>query len=626
MRPARRPSSIFLLLAASGFVSLLLLTPRGQSAAVPQPTRYWRVEDLRRGMKGHGRTVMQGTKVETFQAEILGVMKNTSPGRDMVLARLSGLGLDRTGVIAGMSGSPVYLDGKLLGAVAYAWPFGKEPIAGITPFVQMRSAVETLERREISPENKAVRVGLAEEIHVGGRSFDAVTVSQGFDGGAEGDGLHLVPLRTPLMATGFTRHSLDALTKRVGQFGLVPMAGGGATAAVAEEERDAILEAGGSLAVALITGDFDLSGIGTVTHIDGGRVYGWGHPYMSLGGCQLPMYTGYIHTIYPRQTVSFKMGSPLREVGVMHADVSTCIGGLLDKKADMMPMTMGVRVGGGEKRTFQVRVAKHRGLLPTLVFTALTNAVDMEGELPEEMTAHLHATVELEGRPPIVIKDTFSGFSGGRAPLVLYSQVAQVTSQLVFNSFEDLQIKRITCETRVEPGRATAEIESVSLDADHYCPGDTVTATATLRLYKGGRQRVPLKLKLPADLPEGTHTAMLCDEPSSARFDLRGNPPLYVPTNAAQVLDGLKLLLDAKRTTLALRLPLGAHGVAAAGKSLPRLPSSMVHILTHGKRSGATTITRALVARENTDWVIQGSENVTFQVTKTRKTTTRDVD
>src|SRR5205814_4881150 len=137
-------------------------------------------------------------------------------------------------------------------------------------------------------------------------------------------------------ATGFTPHSLQLLRARCGSSGLVPTQGGGAGARVAEEEKDTPLETGGPLAVSLISGDFDLSGIGTVTHIEGNRVYGWGHPFMSLGGCQLPMMTGYIHTVYPRQTVSFKMGSPLREVGLMHADVSTCIAGWLDRKADML--------------------------------------------------------------------------------------------------------------------------------------------------------------------------------------------------------------------------------------------------------------------------------------------------
>src|SRR5262249_800065 len=112
--------------------SPIFLPARGDAA--PKPETYWQVDDVRAGMKGQGKTVMKGTKIETFDVEILGVMKNTSPGRDMVLARLSGLNLDKTGVIAGMSGSPVFIQGKLLGAVAYAWPYGKEPIAGITPF------------------------------------------------------------------------------------------------------------------------------------------------------------------------------------------------------------------------------------------------------------------------------------------------------------------------------------------------------------------------------------------------------------------------------------------------------------------------------------------------------------
>src|SRR5262249_47540902 len=154
--------------------------------------------------------------------------------------------------------------------------------------------------------------------------------------------------------------------------------------------------------------DFDLSGIGTTTHVEGNRVYGWGHPFMSLGACQLPMMTGYIHTIYPRQTVSFKMGSPLKEVGVMQADVSTCIAGCLGRKAEMMPVKMSVSLSKGEPRTFNVKIARHHGLLSALVYAALTNSIDMEGELPEELTARMHARIELEGRDPVVVRDTFS--------------------------------------------------------------------------------------------------------------------------------------------------------------------------------------------------------------------------
>jgi hypothetical protein len=621
----KNPScSLFLLGGIALLVGVIyFLAPPGQAAAGPKADSYWQVDDVRRGMKGTGRTVIKGTRIETFQVEILGVLKNTAPGRDLILARLSGMNLDKTGVIAGMSGSPVFIEGKLLGAVAYAWAYGKEPIAGITPFSQMHRFVEAYERRDLATKVKPVRVGLREPWKIGGKEFDAVTISQGFDDPSPraSDGLWMMPLRTPLAATGFTPHSLALLAKQCGKFGMVPMQGGAASSRIAAEEKDTPLEVGGPLAISFITGDFDLSGIGTVTHIEGNRVYGWGHPFMSLGSCEFPLQTAYIHTIYPRLTVSFKMGSPLRTVGIINADVSTGIAGWLGRKPDMLPVSMKVALGKGESRTFNVQVARQRALLPTLVFTALTNSIDMEGELPEELTAHFEARIDLEDGTSIVIKDTFSGFSGGRAPHALYGPVSSAINLLAYNPFKELRIKRISCDTRIEAGQRTAEIEAVELDADTYAPGDRVKATVFVRPHKGLRQRIPVNLKLPADLPEGNYTATVCDDIANARATIRANPVLFNPGNASQVLQALRVQTAVKRTNLVLRVPVGVSGVAAAGKALPDLPASMIHILGNSRRTGTQTIASSLVARRDTDWVIQGADSVRFMVTRTPKRT-----
>ena len=590
-----------------------------------KPDAYWNVDDLRPGMKGVGRTVMKGTKVEAFQAEVLGVMKNTSPGRDMVLCRLSGLNLDKTGVIAGMSGSPIYIDGKLMGAVAFAWPYGKEPIAGVTPFSQMHSYVEAFERRDLAEQSKPTRVGLKTPVRVGGKSFDAVTVAQSFDNPPKDeDSLCLVPLQTPLAATGFTPHALALLRERVKGYGMLPMQGGAASARVAEEEKNAVLEPGGPLAIAMITGDFDLSGIGTVTHIEGNRIYGWGHPFMSLGGCDFPAMTGYIHTIYPRQTVSFKMGSPLQPVGVINADVSTCIAGWVGRKPDMLPVRMTVKNGSeDEAKTFNVEVARQRTMLASLVYTALTNSVDMEGDLPEELTADMTCRIEVEGHDPIIVKDTFSGssYSGGRAPQALYQPIGSIIYQLTYNAYKQVRVKKIECETVLKPGRISADIEAVELDSDTYAPGETLQGTAYLRPFKGQRQRVPISLKLPADLPEGSYSAQVCDDLSCARLDLRDNPLLYNPQNVEQIFAGLKVQTDVKRTNLVLRVPVNAVGVALDGKALPNLPPSMVAILGQSRHSSAQTMGGALVNRHPTEWVVQGAESVKFTVAKNKKTT-----
>jgi hypothetical protein len=606
------------------FAAGVLFLPLATVQAGLKPESYWNVDDVRAGMKGYGRTVLKGTKLESFDAEVLGVLKNTSPGRDMVLCKLSGLNLDKTGIIAGMSGSPVYIDGKLLGAVAYAWAFGKEPIAGVTPFSQMHGYVSAFEQRDLLEQAKPTRVGLHSPIRIGGRKFDTVNVTESASEPvpATADGLWMVPLKTPLAATGFTARSLTLLEKECQSAGLVPMQGGGASASVVEQEKNTPLQPGSPLAVALITGDFDLSGIGTVTHIEGNRVYGWGHPYFGSGACDYPLMTGFIHAIYPRQSVSFKLGSPLRTVGVINADVSTCIAGWLDRKPDMIPLRMTVNYGPDENsKTFYVQVVRQRSLLAPLVYAALTNSVDMEGELPEELTAELQTRIEVDGQAPVVMKDTYSGssYSGGRAPQALYHQISALLNLLNYNSYKPIRINRIECETKILPGRRTADIEAIELDSESYSPGDTVKATAFLRPYKGLRQRLPVSLKLPSDLPEGAYSATVCDDLTNARLELRDNPSLSNPRSLDQVFESVRVQTAAKRTNLVLRVPINAVGVVLNGKSLPDLPASMVQILGNSRRTGAQPMGGALVSRQATSWVLQGSESVRFTVTKNKK-------
>jgi hypothetical protein len=611
-------------LVVFGVVALLEYRAPAVQAG-PKPESYWQVDDVRAGMKGVGRTVMRGVKVEEFQAEVLGVLKNTSPGRDLVLCRLSGLGLEKTGVIAGMSGSPIYINGKLLGAVAYAWAFGKEPIAGVTPFSQMHGFVEAYERRDLAEETKPTRVGLRSPIEVNGSKYDTVTVALDWSApeASAADGLWMVPLRTPVATTGFTAHSLALMREKFQASGLVPMQGGGATAKIAQETKAVELEAGGPLVVAMVTGDFDMSGIGTVTHIEGSRVYGWGHPFMGLGTCEFPLMTGYIHAVYPRQSVSFKMGSPLRTVGVINADVSTGIAGWLNRKPEMLPMrTTVTREPDGASRTYNVEIARQRAMLGPLSYSVLTNSVDMEGELPEELTAELTARIEVDGHAPVVIKDTFSGssYSGGRAPMALFSPISSVIGLLTYNTYKQVHITRIECETRITPGRRTAEIESIELESDVLSPGDSLQVTLLVRPFKGLRQRLRASLKLPADLPEGNYSAIVCDDLTNARFELRDNPNWSNPQSLEQVFEALHVQTAAKRTNLVVRVPLPAVGVALAGKSLPNLPPSMVQILGNARRTGAQTMGGALVSRKSTEWVFQGSESVRFTVTKTKKT------
>jgi hypothetical protein len=251
----------------------------------------------------------------------------------------------------------------------------------------------------------------------------------------------------------------------------------------------------------------------------------------------------------------------------------------------------------------------------------LVNSIDMQGDLPDELTADFTARVEVESHAPLVIKDTYSGplYTGGRAPPALYTPVANLVNLLMYNSYKPIRIERIECETRIRPQRCTAEIEAVELDSESYEPGDTIKATVFLRPFKGLPQRLPVSLKLPADLPEGNYTATVCDDLANARFELRDNPTLSTPHTLGQLFDSLKVQTAAKRTNLVVRIPINAVGVALGGTSLPNLPPSMVEILGSSRRTGAQPVAGAIVARRNTKWVVQGTDSVRFTVTKNKK-------
>ena len=594
--------------------------PSSTHAGPPDPKGYWDVKDLRPGMKGTGRTVMTGTRIEEFGAEVLGVLRDVSPGRDMVLCRLTGCNLEHAGIIQGMSGSPIYVDGKLLGAVAYAWEFAKDPIAGVTPFGQMVQFVRSSDRRIAAEANEVVPVPAtgAARLDVPCRIDETPTATGPVV--AAGGGLGgMRPIATPLAASGFSPRALAFLGERLGPMGLAPMAGGGAGEAIVKAEGDRPLGPGSPLSIAMVTGDFDLSGIGTVTHVEGDRVYGFGHPMFGLGACQFPLMTGYIHTVYPRASVSMKMGSPLKVVGVLDTDVSTGVAGRVGPKPDLLPMAVRVKVGRySEPRTYHVLMVREPSLLPALVMAVLGNAIDTEGNLPEELTAHVAATIKLEGREPIALSDTFSGqrYAGPTGPANLFGPIAQVVNLLGRNAMAPVCIEAIECAVEVTAGRTIAELESVRLASDRIEPGGTLRATATLKPFKGDRQAIEIELPLPADLPEGAYEATLCDQSTSLRRRLRNEPQRLEPRDLPALLESLRFQCGPKRTALYLHVPLPDRGLAVAGQPLPDLPGSARAVFADPRRTAEPTLRADLIQAAETPWVVEGSQALKFTVVK----------
>jgi hypothetical protein len=607
MRPKCRPVA---LLAA------LLCCAATLRAGEPDPKSYWEVKDIKAGMTGTGKTVMVGTKLEEFGAEVLGVMRDVSPGRDMVLCRLTGCNLEHAGIIQGMSGSPIYVQGKLLGAVAFAWEFAKDPIAGVTPFGQTVQYVRSNDRRiaaeALAKERAVVRAAWVELPIDPAADLTPVRAA-----GASLAGMR--PIATPLATSGFGPRALALLQERLGPLGLAPMAGGAAQEEIVKAEGDKPLVPGAPLSVAMVTGDFDISGIGTVTHVEGDRVYGFGHPMFGLGACEFPLMTGYIHTIYPRASVSMKMGSPLKVVGVIDTDVSTGIAGRIGPKPDLLPLTVKVKTGTyAEPRTYKVQSVREPTLLATLVMSVLTNAIDTEGNLPEELTAHLTTTINVKGHEPIVFRDTLSGprYSGPMGPAMLFGPVGTLVNILVRNPLGPARIESIDAEVAIESGRTSAEIESIRLASDRLEPGESLKALATLKPFHSERQTVEVVLPLPPDLLEGTHEVVVCDSTSSFRRRVRNEPSLVEPRDVAAILRLLRFQTELKRTTLYLHVPAPDRGLAVQGQELPNLPGSVRAVFAGARQTPSSAIRADYVATTDTPWVIEGSHTLKFTVVK----------
>ncbi len=619
-----------------GWIGGLLAILCAVSSAVagePDSATYWNVEDLRPGMKGVGRTVMVGTKLEEFGAEVLGVMRDVSPGRDMVLCRLTGCDLERAGIIQGMSGSPIYIDGKLLGAVAFAWEFAKDPIAGVTPFQQTvqyvrandrRLAAEALERAEEGPVH-ASRTSSPTLID-GLGDFDADALADAHPGLLDapravsgGGAAGMVPIATPLAAAGFSPRALTMLDTRLRPLGMAPMSGGGAGDEIIKREGDKPLVPGAPLSIAMVTGDFDLSGIGTVTHVEGDRVYGFGHPMFSLGACEFPMMTGYIHTVYPRASVSMKMGSPLKVVGVLDTDVSTGVAGRIGPKPDMLPMSVRVKTSRyADARTYHVEMVREPVLLSSLIMSVLTSAIDAEGDLPEELTAHVRAEVKLKDHEPIVLSDTFSGprYSGPLGAAALFSPVASIANILSKNPMTPLRIEAIDCDIEVEQGRKVAEIESVRLQSDTVEPGSELKAFVVLKPFKGERETVELALSIPDDFPEGNHEVVIADLPTSIRRLFRNDPALNEPRDLEGLLNTLRIQTEPKRTAVYMHVPSPGRGLSIAGQTLPNLPGGVRAVFASKRETPATMVRADLIQTAETPWVTEGTKSLRFTVAK----------
>ncbi|HEX8147897.1 MAG TPA: hypothetical protein VF591_12015, partial [Pyrinomonadaceae bacterium] len=450
---------------------------QGTAGAAPGAVEYYPLEDVRTGQKGVARTVFAGSEPEEFQLEVLGVLPGfPAPRKSVIIAKLSGAQVERTSVFAGMSGSPVYIDGRLVGAIAYAFPFSKEPIAGITPIRQM---IEMFEQGRQSSEGRDKLGFLREPRAVSYSQLSGVDwksqLPQGQQGGvsfvapvASGSplaallGQQFAPIATPLVFNGFSPQAVSQFTPQLQSQGLLPVSGVGGAAPITPlgKVTEQTLAPGTSISVELIRGDYSVAASGTVTHRDGDRIYAFGHPFLSLGSADMPMSESAVVTVIPNTLNSFKLTVPGQMVGAISQDRSTGIYGRLGRAPKMVPVTINLHTSRDHVETFRYEVANDEFLTPLLlnmtVYSTLTSSERSLGE----STVSVRGKIEVKGQEPILLERRFSAQSAG---ISAAGSVAGPVQALLSSGFEGVELGPITLDIAAADSRRVASLDRVAL-------------------------------------------------------------------------------------------------------------------------------------------------------------------
>jgi len=549
--------------------------------------------DVEPGLRGTGLSVFRGETPEAFDVEVLGVWREVSPGTSYILARLTGQGLEESGVIAGMSGSPVYVGERLLGAVAFSWPFSQEPIAGITPIETMRE-LDTAEPAAPSSAGVArfdpellTRERLPEDLLLGPLSR---LTAQPVQGGASG-------LLWSL--SGFGEWSRSLLARG--------LQGGVATAGRHLVSGAAGLEAGDAVAAVLVDGDLRLAATGTVTERSADRILAFGHPFLGLGDLRVPMARAEVVTVVPSRAVSFKLANTGAVVGAFDLDRSPGIRGRIGLEAPTIPV--GVAIRGERDRDFVLRVADLPQLMPTLLAVGILGSLDATTQTAGAQTVGLRIRLDVRGRPSLELQQVFEG-EGASLQAALWTLA--LTGFVLQNDYGEVALEGVEVTLDQTPVRRAARVGAAHPDRRVVKPGDRVTLAVEVRPYRGEPSRRELVVTVPEGLPDGKYFLLVGDGTSMTAARLG------VEKSAPETLDqALGLLRSiAPRNRLVASGLFAAAGLRVAGEALPQLPGSIQSLWRAADPVGYETLELAWIpsASIESDVPLTGVTRVDLEV------------
>ena len=550
------------------------------------------LEDIRPGDPCTGKTVFQGVRVEEFRCEILGVLENIGPGQSVILARLSGGPLAETGVLQGMSGSPVFVQGKLVGAVAYAFPFAKAAIAGIRPIGEMLRAAPPAraERRWADPFDVASALPRRQEIDLGPA--------------------RLVEIATPLWLSGFTRGAVEHFAPRLRAAGLEPVQGMGGGRVRLPAGKPAPPQPGEMISVQLMTGDMSVGADGTVTLVDGRRIYAFGHRFLGVGETEMPFARAEVITVLPSVNSSFKISNPREWLGTITSDHAPAVSGELERKPRMLPVS--IRVTGAppaaQRRSYRMEMVRNRLLTPILLQMAVYSAIEATERAAGLATIRLRGRLLLERGDPVPVTNIYAAEMGA---LSMASAAAAAPVAAVLQSgFEALRLSAVELELEVSNDNRQLKLDGVWSSKRTVRPGEVVEITALYLGERGVEVARTARYQVPAGAPTGPLYFTVTDGATANLAEFR-QFLLAPPRSADQLRAFLSKLHPNDRPYL--RVWRATPTLQVQGENLPLLPPSMAAALLQSASQQANSLVASL-RMDPAPYLFAGSRTIQVEV------------
>jgi hypothetical protein len=582
------------------------------------------LSEIKPGMKATAWTVFQGTEPEAVPIEIIGRYKNQwGPKQDIILGKMGGKAI-RTNVAGGMSGSPVYIDGKLIGAVALRIStFSPDAICGITPIEYM---LEINDYDSSKPEDAHTpdKIGQRNRVSTQGGMLGEL-VAAGATGGMPPQMPAMVPIETPLALSGFSDSTMREFGPFFQQMGIPVVQGGAATGDMLTSKPVAgwqhALNPGESVAGVLVSGDFSITGLGTVTYNDGKKVLAFGHPFFNLGPVDMPMTKGEVLMTLASSYQPNKMANATDVVGALHQDRHSGIEGTLGAQSEMIPVSLKVRAldekgATASEKNFHFNVFVHQKWTPYLMMLTLYNSVSQLNEFADEATYRLSGKVEMKGNSNISLSNMqASGEMPMPAPMVLAGWVGDRFNRLYLNNVKTPDVKSVSMTVDLLPERRVATIESAWVANSDVQAGDQVPVKVFLRPYRGEPLQREFMVKMPEGLAKGDHRILLSDADTVNRMqNIAGvmNRFIDLPETVS--------LINQERSNNKLYVSLVESNPTAYydDKTLPSLPSSVLNVMQAGRASNRPLVTSPETATEQMalpfDYVVTGSYSLKIHV------------